>query len=93
LTANSQSAIRLLDLAVSETWSDFENTSVPLQALQVQALANIHGRKALRVVGMFYGLVPNPTQTISFDGKKWKITYIAHDVVQNKSEVVLFEVQ
>jgi hypothetical protein len=93
LTANSQSAIRLLDLAVSETWSDFESLSVPLQALQVQALANIHGRKALRVVGMFYGLVPNPTQTVSFDGKKWKITYIAHDVIQNKSEVVLFEVQ
>jgi len=93
LTANSLSAIKLLNDEASESWTDANNTSKPLQAIQVQTLANLYGRKNLRIFGKFYGGIPDPTMPIEYDGLIWKVTYFNHNSVENITEVELFQIE
>lgn len=92
LTANSQSAIKLLNQEFSESWTSFEVTSQPLQAMQVQALANIFGRKILRVTGRTFNEILDPAKTYFYDGKEFKVIFISCDISKYLSEVVLIEV-
>jgi hypothetical protein len=93
LTANSLSAIKLMNDEASESWTDANNTSKPLQAIQVQTLANLYGRKNLRIFGKFYGGIPDPTMPIEYDGLIWKVTYFNHNSVENITEVELFQIE
>lgn len=93
-TSNSLSAIKLLDGTASSSWSDDLNTSQPLQAIQVQNLANLKGRRNLRVSGkLFRNGFPNPTRRVNYDGLKWAVNYFNEDAYRNECEVQLIEVQ
>jgi hypothetical protein len=92
-TVNSLSQIVLLNGEASKEWSDVNDTSVPLQANQVQVLANFLGRRNQRVYGTLYFALPDFTKRMDYDGKKWKINYLSHKDEKNETEIEMIEIQ
>jgi hypothetical protein len=91
-TSNSLSQIQLLNGSPSELWSDVNDTSVPLQANQVQVLANLMGRQNLRILGTLYRGFPDFSKRMDYDGKKWHITYIKHRDEKNETDIEMIEI-
>jgi hypothetical protein len=92
-TVNSLSQIVLLNGEASKEWTDVNDTSVPLQANQVQVLANFLGRRNQRVYGTLYFALPDFTKRMDYDGKKWKINYLSHKDEKNETEIEMIEIQ
>jgi hypothetical protein len=92
-TVNSLSQIVLLNGEASKEWSDVNDTSVPLQANQVQVLANFLGRRNQRVYGTLYFALPDFTKRMDYDGKKWKINYLSNKDEKNETEIEMIEIQ
>jgi hypothetical protein len=93
LTANSFSAIKLIDNSVSESWTTSEVVSQPLQAIQVQELANFKGRRNLRILGKLYQQAfPVLWQRMDYDGSKWCVTYSSYDEKNDVCEIEMFQI-
>ena len=93
ITANSFSAIKLIDNSVSELWTTSEVTSQPLQAIQVQELANFKGRRNLRILGKLYQQgFPVLWQRMDYDGSKWCVTYVNYDEKNDVCEIEMFQI-
>jgi hypothetical protein len=93
-TPQSLSQIMLRSPRVpSSAWTDINDTSVPLQANQVQVLANFLGRRNQRVYGKLYFALPDFTKRMDYDGKKWKINYLSHKNEENETEIEMIEIQ
>jgi hypothetical protein len=56
-------------------------------------LANLYGRKNLRIFGKFYGGIPDPTMPIEYDGLIWKVTYFNHNSVDTITDLELFQIE
>jgi hypothetical protein len=93
LTANSFSAIKLLNNEVSESWTSSEVISQPLQAIQVQELANFKGRRNLRILGKLYQSgIPVLWQRMDYDSSKWCIVYVRYDEKTDSCEIEMFQI-
>ena len=91
-TNNSLSAIKLTDNSASELWSRDGIEEQPLGAIQVQELANLKGRKNLRIIGEYFAGIPDVRKTVNYDGKKWFVNHFNHNDAQNKTQVELFQI-
>lgn len=93
LTANSLSAIKLIDDSVSELWTTSEVVSQPLQAIQVQELANFKGRRNLRILGKLYqSAFPVLWQRMDYDGSKWCVVYSKYSDKTDSCEIEMVQI-
>jgi hypothetical protein len=93
LTANSFSAITI-NGEVSESWTDRDSGPLELLENQAQVLANLKGRRNLRIIGTLYSPdLPDLRKSVQYDGKNFVINYFSHDSASSQTEISLIEIQ
>ena len=91
-TSNSTSAIQLTGLnEFSVSWGRGGSESLPLLDLIVQDLANLKGRRNLRIRGTVERQEIKPYQLIEYNGEKFMVISIKLDTYRNRWECELFQ--
>jgi len=91
-TNNSTSAIQLTGLnEFSVSWGRGGSESLPLLDLIVQDLANLKGRRNLRIRGTVERQEIKPYQLIEYNGEKFMVISIKLDTYRNRWECELFQ--
>lgn len=93
ITANSLSAITF-NSEVTTSWTDRDVGPLPLLENQAQVLANLKGRRNLRIIGTLYSDdLPDLTKSVTYDGKNFVINYLSHNSARGETEISMIEVQ
>ena len=91
-TNNSTSAIQLTGInEFSVSWGRGGSESLPLLDLIVQDLANLKGRRNLRIRGTVERQEIKPYQLIEYNGEKFMVISIKLDTYRNRWECELFQ--
>jgi hypothetical protein len=91
-TNNSTSAIQLTGInEFSVSWGRGGSESLPLLDLIVQDLANLKGRRNLRIRGTVERQEIKPYQLIEYNGEKFIVISIKLDTYRNRWECELFQ--